>query len=74
MKIIINEKFSIVKKPVRVDNEIILAEGIIVVEQQFLLTNEQKIIDKNGDVVNIYEILGSFKIDRNTIYFIKFNN
>ena len=71
MKIIINDYFSIVKNPAGVDNEIILAEGIGVVEQEFLDTMEQKITNKNGDVVNIYEILGSLKIDDKTIYFIK---
>jgi hypothetical protein len=74
MKIIINDYFSIVKKPAGVDNEIILAEGIGVVEQEFLDTAEQKITNENGEVVNIYEILGSLKIDGNTIYFIKMND
>ena len=74
MKIIINDEFSIVKKPSGVDNDIILAEGIGVVEQEFLDTAEQKITNENGEVVNIYEIVGSLKIENNTIYFIKFND
>ncbi len=71
MKIIINDCFSIVKKPAGVDNDIILAEDIGVVEQEFLDTTEQKITNENGEVVNAYEILGSLKIDGKTIYFIK---
>jgi len=74
MKIIINDDFSIVKKPAGVDNEIILADDIGVVEQEFLDTVEQKITNENGDVVNIYEVLGSLKIDDKTIYFIKMND
>jgi hypothetical protein len=74
MKIIINDEFSIVKKPSGVDNDIILAEDIGVVEQEFLDTAEQKITNENGEVVNSYEILGSLKIDGNTIFFIKFND
>jgi hypothetical protein len=71
MKIIINDEFSIVKKPSGIDNDIILAEDIGVVEQEFLDTTEQKITNENGEVVNAYEILGSLKIDSKTIYFIK---
>jgi len=73
MKIIINDYFSIVKKPAGVDNDIILADDIGVVEQEFLDTAEQKMTNENGEVVNIYEVLGSLKIDGKTIYFIKFN-
>jgi hypothetical protein len=71
MKIIINDEFSIVKKPSGIDNDIILAEDIGVVEQEFLDTTEQQITNENGEVVNAYEILGSLKIDSKTIYFIK---
>ena len=74
MKIIINDYFSIVKKPAGVDNDIILADDIGVVEQEFLDTTEQKITNENGEVVNAYEILGSLKIDSKTIYFIKIND
>jgi hypothetical protein len=74
MKIIINDYFSIVKKPAGVDNDIILAEDIGVVEQEFLDTAEQKITKENGEVVNAYEILGSLKIDGKTISFIKMND
>jgi len=77
MKIIINDYFSIVKKPSGIDNEIILAEDIGVVEQEFLDTAEQKITKENGEygeVVNIYEVLGSLKIEGKTIYFIKMND